>query len=917
MKPEKLIMQGFGPYLGITEVDFTRLGENSLFLITGATGGGKTTILDGICFALFARATGGLRSWKQMRSIGAPGDTPTLVDYIFTLGDARYRFTRSQSVYAARRTGEQKIKEEHACYRMENGEWEILLSGAESKVAQCAQDLLGLDCEQFSRVIMLPQGEFRRLLLSSSADKAKIFEKLFSTQRWSRATDIITAQATALQRQMEDLTLTRRAVLEREQVENTSQLEEKEESIRLSYETALREAQRLEEAADKAEQELKAAQKITEYQTLLKQQEQALDAAKGQFMQSKTHFENAQRQAQEIPMLKELRDRLLSEIPKLESAYKSAMEAQALRKRAAALELEREQVKSMQELAQAAERQAQENTAKGEAYLEHLRREIERIPILFTKYQTLSEIAQSYQKLGELKARLDSAQKETRQEQGKWEENKINLCALKDKLEQTTRQIQENMAFMLSLTLTDGAPCPVCGSMHHPSHACRNNIGLNELQQQAQKLGTLVKNAEKAEEESKLRFLDTQARLAQIQDELSRQQAVCDGYNIYYKAFVRDHEKAKKELEEAQALQEKLPRAQKLLQQRRSEYETAQKKMEACKTQREEITRLLESLNGELRALLKYLPKDGTDPQELEARLLAAKSREKDAEDKTAALQQALAQAAQNVQLAQAKLMDAQKLLERTQIEYNTFLGEHKGTDPERLSAYSSALAQARQEQRDSLEKTGRLQQSLSSVRQSLTHLQKSDEASEKVQQSFGEAQRLSKFLSGANPGKTPIKMFVLGMMLDDIIIQANEYFSVFSNGRYSLSRILENTGGNALKGLDIEIFDAYGGSTRSVYTLSGGELFLASLSLAFGLCDVVQSYSGGVRLDSIFIDEGFGTLDRETLDTALKALDRIRSMGRLVGIISHVSELKSRIGAKIEVLPSKKGSTVKIVTPD
>ena len=436
-------------------------------------------------------------------------------------------------------------------------------------------------------------------------------------------------------------------------------------------------------------------------------------------------------------------------------------------------------------------------------------------------------------------------------------------------------------------------------------------------EQQAQKLGTLVKNAEKAEEESKLRFLDTQARLAQIQDELSRQQAVCDGYNIYYKAFVRDHEKAKKELEEAQALQEKLPRAQKLLQQRRSEYETAQKKMEACKTQREEITRLLESLNGELRALLKYLPKDGTDPQELEARLLAAKSREKDAEDKTAALQQALAQAAQNVQLAQAKLMDAQKLLERTQIEYNTFLGEHKGTDPERLSAYSSALAHARQEQRDSLEKTGRLQQSLSSVRQSLTHLQKSDEASEKVQQSFGEAQRLSKFLSGANPGKTPIKMFVLGMMLDDIIIQANEYFSVFSNGRYSLSRILENTGGNALKGLDIEIFDAYGGSTRSVYTLSGGELFLASLSLAFGLCDVVQSYSGGVRLDSIFIDEGFGTLDRETLDTALKALDRIRSMGRLVGIISHVSELKSRIGAKIEVLPSKKGSTVKIVTPD
>lgn len=917
MKPEKLIMQGFGPYLDKTEVDFTRLGDNRLFLITGATGGGKTTILDGICFALYARATGGLRSWKQMRSIGVPDETPTLVDYIFTLGDMRYRFFRSQSVYAARRTGERKIKEEHACYRMEDGQWEILLSGAESKVAQCAQDILGLDCEQFSRVIMLPQGEFRKLLLSSSTEKAKIFEKLFSTQRWSKAADLITAQATALQRQMEDLTLKRRSVLEREQVESASQLEEKEESVRHSYEAALKEAQKLDDVAVKAEQELKAAQKITEYRKLLKQQEQALEAVQEQFGQYKALFENAQRQAQDIPALKGQRDRMLSEIPKLEAEYKSAMEAQTLRKRIAALKLEQTQIKGAQEQAKSAEQQAQENAKKGEAYLEHLRQEIERIPILFTKYQTLSEIAQSYQKLSELKNRCEAAQKETQREQGTWEESKMSLCALKEKLEQIRRQIQENMAFTLSLSLTEGTPCPVCGSVHHPSPACRNNLGLNELQYQAQKLEALVKSAEKAEEESKLRYLDRQARLSQVQDELTRQQAVCDGYNIYYKTFVRDHEKAKKELEEAQAQKEKLPRAQKLLQQRRNEYETAQKTLEACKTKQEEISRLLQSANGELRALEKYLPKDGAGPQELSARLKDTKKQAKDAEDKITALQQALAQSAQNAQVAQAKLTDTQKLLIRTQKEYEAFLKAHAGIDPDRLDDYSKALTLARQEQKVSLEKTGRLKQSLSSVRQSLTLLQKSDEASEEIQRSFGQAQRLSKFMSGTNPSKTPIKMFVLGMMLDDIILQANEYFSVFSNGRYSLSRVLENTGGNSLKGLDIEIFDAYGGSTRSVYTLSGGELFLASLSLAFGLCDVVQSYSGGVRLDSIFIDEGFGTLDRETLDTALKALDRIRSMGRLVGIISHVSELRGRIGAKIEVLPSKKGSTVKIVTPD
>lgn len=160
MKPISVTMQAFGSYLKQTTVDFRALGDNPIFLITGATGGGKTTILDAMCFALYCKATGGRRSWGSMRCAAAPKSAETMVDFIFQLAGTTYRFTRSQSQYAARGTGALKTKETHACYRMEDGEWELLLSGAESRVREKAEEILGLTCEQFSQVIVLPQGDF-------------------------------------------------------------------------------------------------------------------------------------------------------------------------------------------------------------------------------------------------------------------------------------------------------------------------------------------------------------------------------------------------------------------------------------------------------------------------------------------------------------------------------------------------------------------------------------------------------------------------------------------------------------------------------------------------------------------------------------------------------------------------------------
>ncbi|MDD4808286.1 MAG: SMC family ATPase, partial [Oscillospiraceae bacterium] len=199
---------------------------------------------------------------------------------------------------------------------------------------------------------------------------------------------------------------------------------------------------------------------------------------------------------------------------------------------------------------------------------------------------------------------------------------------------------------------------------------------------------------------------------------------------------------------------------------------------------------------------------------------------------------------------------------------------------------------------------------SFQNAQRSCRQLQQLEEAGQNLGSRYAVARRLADMLSGRTAHKVPIQQFVLGIMLDDILSSANNLFSDLSGGRYRLLRWTGPVSGNAMAGLDLVVQDAASGGERDVATLSGGELFLASLSLAFGLSDVVQSYSGTVRLDSLFIDEGFGSLDQETLDTTMGALLRLQKTGRTIGIISHVTELQTVIKKQIIVEPLPDGSS-------
>lgn len=783
MRPIKLTLQAFGSYIDRTEIDFKKLGENRIFLISGPTGGGKTTLLDAMCFALYCRATGGRRNWAGMRATGASPDQETLVDFEFSLGEERYRFYRSRSFYKGRGTEELKSREEHACYHWVDSAWSLMISGAESRVREAAQQLLGLTCEQFSQVIVLPQGDFLKLLLSNSREKAEIFQTLFATSRWDAVAKRFVTEARELTSQLNRIEDIKNTVLHQNGAETPEQLEE--------YLSAYRDRLKVEtEQLAQLEKKLQAA---TDRYT-------AAQAVAGKFVEKEQLAKRLQTLRQHAPEMERLEKTLqLAEKTQAVVPHFSGLKRGLEEKKRECELLKKEQERLQKDLKawvekekklQVALQTAEENCAKGEKYVENCR------------------LAAAH--VAELSGNLQ-------------------------------RGIEQNAAASLAAALKEGEPCPVCGAVHHPQPA----------------------------------------------------------------QVPRDLEMLRQELEKAEGAARQMEKAQLRLNQRRTEAEQARKERDDAREQQMKSNRLLADTSAKICAAEQAVKENQQALQELRVQL-----------------EQQAKELGVNVELDE--ILVAPNLLTKQREKLEQYKGDVAGAN-QRLTELSAELAglekpelqplrekleQTRRENTDYAQQMGALRQKEENGVKALNEWKKQAEASIVLEQRQRRTARLAQLLSGKNARKIPLQLFVLGIMLDDVLTCANGFFSVLSNGRYSLNRQSEKMGGNSLSGLDIEVLDAQVGGARAVETLSGGELFLASLSLAFGLSEVVQNYSGGVRLDSIFIDEGFGSLDQETLDTAMRALSQLQSSGRMVGIISHVSELKSRIAAQIVVHKTANGGS-------
>ena len=1013
MKPISITMQGFGSYIQSATIDFSSLGENPIFLITGATGGGKTTILDAMCFALYCKATGGRRSWSSMRSTAAEDSLSTSVDFSFQLGSEVYRFYRSQSVYYVRGSGRRDIREEHICYRLtdglptdKNAQWELLVSGSETKVRDYAQRLLGLTCEQFSQVIVLPQGDFLKLLRANSNGKAEILQTLFATQIWSQITDKMKQHANTLSKEVGELYATKNALLEREEVETVEALEEKcirNNAALLTSQTELKQLQKtVAHALEQLNQAKELQQKMIQKKELERKQIkkkllssakqieqiypywQNYQTSKKSSIEKQASYQTAQQVFQQAQLcqkqLEDQQENILNQkeqIVQMEKILPDLERSIQTLKRIDALNIQQKEMQEIIEKKDAEQSQIQlqitqieERMQKGTLYLQSIDTEYQKLPEYKEQLLIFQTYEQQYLTWSQIKTEHEKAKQIFDSSFAIKQEKEHIISQKQEQISHIQTAVLEQTALAMAQELQENKPCPVCGSLHHPAPALQNSLEQTDTAQ----LSAFRAELEQLQTDYQ-QYLQTFSHAQAVLDEkISQLKAASDAcqkiptdYEQLQIQIMKQKEQIqksealiatrKKSEERLQTLSDEQSRLKETYEQKREEIAFHHQQLAVIEASIKELNNSIQLPNGIINAkkewnniqcTLKRLKENTSlwDTKWMEAcskiavekanleHAASVQAEAIDAEEKSKQIFTKQLETVENMlninidsdlEPLRISVQERQEL-EHTIQDYTTQVQtilqqlhqltiQLQGQAEPNIVPLETDYIQL-QQQHDALSlKIGAQTQQLENTKKALSQLQKITSNSKETEAQYEQASRLHQLLSGGNSKKIPLQQFILGIMLDDILTYANEFFSLLSRGRYSLRRLEGSIGGNAKSGLDLEVLDGFTGAPRSIETLSGGEQFLASLSLAFGLSDVVQSYSGSVRLDSIFIDEGFGSLDQDTLDTAMKALSQIQKMGRTVGIISHVSELKNRIATQIQVHPSKNGgSSITIV---
>lgn len=896
MRPLRLSLEAFGPYLKKAELDFTLFGENALFLITGPTGGGKTTLLDAMCFALYCRATGGRRDFAGMRCASAPEDVPTSVEFDFSLQGKIYRFRRSRFLHVNRNTKQLEPRETHECFIDENGEMRLLESGSESAVRRRAEELLHLNCTQFSQVVVLPQGDFLRLLRASSKEKAEMLETLFSAGLWRNVMESFSARTRTLDAECRKLTAMRASLLEKENAESgailekaVAELEEKETNLRRDADSLAKKLQDQEAALRLTEEYYRLKDELVRTSQLEASAQRHLDEL------NRTKAQTAQKR-EEAARLRSSAVQAAQEISRLQQQQKQLSHAADLRGRAQeTLRQKNQEEASLAVLKQNAVELGQ-RILTGEAFAEQAQTSVAQIPKLLEERQALERALALYEELENLKHAERKAQGELKRTEESQKASTLLAETLTQRLSAQEAVLRGNSTLQLARSLEEGSPCPVCGSTEHPSPA-QGKEQLLDVQELELLRREEKKGRERALQDTAQCAASSQL-LRQALEKRAAQETLCLQTGFSPEQAKERFHLLTARLQQERSTADKLP--------------AARAKLAALTAQRDQLgkeeyeaVRRVSALTAKALELDRNAQEaeqacSGLKQAELENAIARKKQEYEAAESRSNLLLTECEQAVSALSAAESACSAARSAKDKAQSAFDVL--QPSWEIPPELSVLRRETEEKRKLSLQLSQELGQTISLLSSLRGSLASVRELEEKLNSAEQQFSHTARLSHSLSGANPLKTPILQYVLSIMLDEVLGSANRFFGTLSRGRYALRRMEGPKGGNALGGLDIEVLDGASMLPRSIETLSGGEQFLASLSLAFGLSDVVQSRSGAVHLDSIFIDEGFGTLDGETLDTAMKALAMIRSSGRLIGIISHVSELRGRIASRIEV---------------
>ncbi|KJS11914.1 MAG: hypothetical protein VR67_12180 [Peptococcaceae bacterium BRH_c8a] len=1015
MRPLKLGMTAFGPYAGTQVLDFTELGQRNFFLIHGPTGSGKTAILDAMCFALYGDASGAQRDGKQMRSDHADLSLATEVEFDFSVGRECYRIRRNpeQERPKKRGAGTTVMQGNATLWKrtgvVEPGEEGAVLATGTSKVTEAVESLLGFRSEQFRQVVMLPQGEFRRLLTANSFERQQILETLFHTELYHRIELFLKDAAKALKDQIEDLARRKNWLLQESKVPAHFELEERNEQHKKRLDELsdqiITATGAVKEARDRYAEGNRIQTVIIEQQSAAKVlldmetkaagiEGQRLELAGARLALNIVPAENALtaryndvKRAEKYYLLK---NQALEQAVATKESREQVWEAEKKRdpeREAVRLELTRldelnHKVVAMEQ-ARLAVGEAEKNVlvlkvqhnkldqslAKVNNSSEEKRKARETAAELAHRVEALEVSCKEAERASEKRQALESLRLELMQVEKKYQQYQTTYQKAEQQYQQAKGEItllqdawHRGQAAILAGGLTAGVPCPVCGSAAHPAPA-RSDVQLPSEEQIKNRQRSL--NDLEATRDQVLKQLNQvenqriqlNGKIADLENELS------DKSRTAGEVLQSAAQKARVLWELAIQATEHLAGLDRELERLKAEEKAAVEQLEKANLALQQAQVTLGSAGATLAEREAAVPRELRDPGALREAQQAARSRREQLEKALSKACQEAEEAARLAAAAQAETraalerkQDAIKYFEQEKESFGTLLSEagfnslqdyqaaRKKPDEIKLlesviKKYDEGLSAARDRlQRATLAAAGltapdmeelsvtlaaaesardqvlREQEGLlKQVKQEeawLLELRKLARLLAETEKRYTSLGRLAEVAMGKNKYGLTFQRFVLGALLDDVTVAATGRLKLMSRGRYHLQRTMDRARSNAAGGLELEVFDTYTGVARGVATLSGGETFLASLSLALGLADVVQSYAGGIHLDTIFVDEGFGTLDPEALDFALRALIDLQKGGRLVGIISHVPELKERIDARLEVHPAEKGST-------
>lgn len=924
MKPLKLTMSAFGSYAGKNVIDFTGQ-QQGIFLITGDTGAGKTTIFDAITYALYNQTSGGERNGNMMRSQYAQPETETYVELEFLYQGQTYRVRRNPDYKITKTLKNGKIREQKVPHSVEL----TLPDGTvfpEKKNATDAKiiEILGLTADQFSQIVMIAQGDFLKLLYTKSDERKMIFSKLFRTDIYWKIQE----------------NLRRKSMEMDERIQENDRAFEQEKSriipLPESEELPLDElVERLRERLKDAlkEQNLRRAnveelnKKITKYEEInklfvslekIRQTGKELEARQAESKERRQQIENA-RKADKV---------LVAEQQNLRQQQEVEQSAQAIAKMT-------ETLANDQEMFETLKTQQQEAEAKQKREAADIQKKMLALEQSFPSYEALqnarSEEQQAkkvWEDLGKISeesfhkkkagiAALKEQQKRQEQvvEQTKknWEQTSLSASESAKHYEHMYEAFLKEQAGILAENLSAGCPCPVCGSTVHPDPAKLSDHAVTELEvEQAKKtraaaeekrdLAYAAFEAEKTEKQKLAQAVEKEEAdfvLAQTIAKQQRKEAE-QNYVSLQKIAEQIREKlvypsfaeAKKQYA---AMQKALAAAEQEIERKRqkvSELAEAMNTLKGQKLAEEENQKTAKKLAAKTeKEYAKLLEKSGFVSEETyHLAILPERSRSKLEREEKEYESQCLRQQSE------------QKLLEK-QVSGKTY------TDTTELNEQLKAEKQALKEaEKTYMELHTAYENDRSVLQNCAVYLEKG----KKLESEDQVIKSLSKTANGRLSGSAKIdfETYIQRQYFKQIIHEANKRLLTMSNHQFILKLKEEaNTGRKTNEGLDLSVYSLVTDSERDVKTLSGGESFLAALAMALGLSDIVERSAGAIHPDMMFIDEGFGSLDAQSRQQAIEVLAELAGDSRMVGIISHVTELKEQIDRKLVVSRTDKGS--------